>query len=465
MSEIILPYNWEPRTYQLPTWNYMEGCQEGKRAVCVWHRRSGKDVTAINVVSTKSQERVGLYWHLLPTYKQGRAIVWNGFTRDGRKFLDHFHPDLVKDVNTTEMRVTFTNGSQYQVVGTDKIDSLVGTNPIGCIFSEYSLHDPGAWDLLRPILLENGGWALFIYTARGRNHGHTLVEMAKRNPRWHCEVLVAGDNGTKRPDGSPIFSDAQIEEERATGMDEALIQQEYFCSFDAPFVGSYYGSQMLAAEKAGRIMEDIPYDPRLPVETWWDLGIDDSTCIWFVQKYGMEYRIIDYYENSGEGLPHYAKVLSGQIEDGDHRSAYYYGSHMGPHDIEVRELGSGKSRREVARDLGIKFTVGKMHEVADGIEAVRMMLPMCYFSMRRCQRGIEAMRQYRKVYDENNKVFRNTPLHDWTSHAADAFRTGAMGTKARKKNSARPQDRADDSYNYLSARADDNSVARSGEAI
>ena len=180
-QELVLPYSWEPRDYQLDVWNYMEGLQENKRAVCVWHRRSGKDVTAINIVSVKSQERVGLYWHLLPTYKQGRAIVWNGFTRDGRAFLDHFHPDLIEAKNSTEMRITFKNGSQYQVVGTDDINSLVGTNPIGCIFSEYSLHDPGAWEYIRPILLENGGWALFIYTARGRNHGWTLLEMAKKN--------------------------------------------------------------------------------------------------------------------------------------------------------------------------------------------------------------------------------------------------------------------------------------------
>src|SRR5688572_15313537 len=174
MSEILLPHRWSPRSYQRKLWGYMQGPAEGKRAVAVWHRRAGKDLLGINVVSTKIPERVGTYWHLLPTYKQGRAIVWNGFTRDGRSFLDHFHPDLVSAKNSTEMRMTFFNGANYQVVGTDDINSLVGTNPIGCIFSEYSLHDPGAWEYLRPILKENGGWALFIYTARGRNHGYTL---------------------------------------------------------------------------------------------------------------------------------------------------------------------------------------------------------------------------------------------------------------------------------------------------
>ena len=449
MSEIILPYKYNPRAYQMALWDYMEGDQEAKRAVCVWHRRTGKDVSAINLVACKSQERVGLYWHLLPTYKQGRAIVWNGATREGRPFLDHFPKDIVDGKNSTEMRITFKNGSQYQVVGTDDTNSLVGTNPIGCVFSEYSLHDPGAWDLIRPILLENGGWALFIYTARGRNHGYTLLEMAKKNKKWFSQVLVAGNNGTKREDGTPVFSDAMIQEERDTGMPEEMIQQEYFCSFDAPFVGSYYGTQMLAAEKQGRILEDIPYDPKLPIQTWWDLGMDDSTTIIFTQRYGMELRVIDYYENSGEGLQHYAKVLSGQVAGTEHMSDYYYGSHIAPHDIEVRELGTGKSRRETAKSLGIKFTVGKQHEVSDGIETVRSLLPTCYFSAKRTMRLIECLRQYRKVWDENNKVFKNNPLHDWTSHGADAFRIGAMGLKNRPMHSKPPQTRAQDEHNYM----------------
>jgi hypothetical protein len=433
----------------------MEGDAEAKRAALVWHRRAGKDLMAINLVATKSQERVGLYWHLLPTYKQGRAIVWNGMTRNGRAFLDHFPQSLVASKNGTEMRVTFTNGSMYQVVGTDDINSLVGTNPIGCVFSEYSLHDPAAWDYIRPILLENGGWAVFIYTARGRNHGYTLLEMAKKNKKWFCQVLKAGDAGTRREDGKPVFSDEQIQEERDSGMEEAMVQQEYFCSFDSPFIGSYYGSHMLTAEKQGRIMEDIPYDPKLPVHTWWDLGMNDSTTIWFVQLYGVEVRIIDYYENSGEGLTHYAKVLSGQasIKDGEHRSEYYYGKHIAPHDISVRELsGDGKSRKQIARGLGIKFQAVHQHEVADGIEAVRSLLPRCYFSMKRCERGIEALRQYRKKYNEDTKTYSNTPLHDWTSHAADGFRTGAMGMRDRPKYGEAgkpPQEKAIDEHQYI----------------
>lgn len=432
----------------MEAWTYFEGPEEGKRAACVWHRRAGKDLVAINLIACKSQERVGLYWHMLPTYKQGRAIVWNGITRDGRKFLSHFPKELIASENATEMRITFTNGSIYQVVGTDNIDSLVGTNPIGVVFSEYSLHDPKAWDLIRPILAENGGWAFFIYTARGKNHGYSLNQMAKKNPKWFSQVLVAGNAGTKREDGSPVIPDPVIEEERLAGMPEAMIQQEFYCSFEAPFVGAYYGDQMAAAEKGGRITS-VPHDPRLQVHTAWDIGVGDSTAIWFFQEYGFEIRVIDYYENSGEGLSHYLKILRGQVEGGEHRSSYTYGRHHAPHDIEVTEFTSGKSRIESAKELGLKFTTCKKHEVYDGIEITRQILPLCWFDAMRCERGIEALRQYRKEWDEKNKIFKDHPLHDWTSHPADAFRIYAMGRKGRsKQGTARRQERVIDEYAY-----------------
>jgi len=429
----------------------MQGPQEGKRGVAVWHRRAGKDLMAINIISTKIPQRVGTYWHMLPTYKQGRAIVWNGHTRDGRAFLDHFHPALIASKNSTEMRITFTNGSHYQVVGTDNIDSLVGTNPVGVVFSEYSLQDPGAWDYIRPILAENGGWALFIYTARGRNHGFTMYEMAKKNPKWFCERLVAGSGPecTKRPDGSPVISDEVIDEERKSGMPEEMIQQEFKCSFEAPFIGSYYGTQMMIAEKDGRIMDNLPHEDRLLVDTYWDLGVNDTTTIWFIQHYGGEERVIDYYEMSGEGLPHYAKLLKGQVSGYERMAAYTYGKCYAPHDIKVRELGSGKSREETARSLGIKFTMVKRHEVEDGIEAVRSTLGVCYFSQKNCQRGIDALRAYRKAWDDKNKIFQSHPLHDWASNGADAFRMFAMGRRDKPKRQESEQRQAVDEYQYL----------------
>ena len=444
MSEvnIELPYGFDPRNYQRPVWNYMNDVRMAPhRAVCVWHRRAGKDLVAINLIGVKALERVGVYWHVLPTYKQGRKIVWDGFTRDGRKFLNHFHPKLVAGKNNTEMKVTFRNSSIYQVVGSDDIDSLVGTNPIGVVFSEYSIHDPNAWNYVRPILAENGGWALFIFTARGKNHGYKLLEMAKTNDRWFHQVLVAGNDGTKREDGTPVISDEIIEEERKSGMPEPMIQQEFYVSFEAPLVGAYYATEMMCAEKEGRVTQ-CPWEPNVPVNTYWDIGVGDSTTIWFIQLVGLEKRCIDYYENSGEGLPHYVKVLK--------EKRYVYGTHHAPWDIEVREFSSGKARIETARELGINFRTTKQHEIGDGIEAVRNILPTCWFDAVKCNRGVEALRQYRKDWNDKLRIFSDKPLHDWTSHAADAFRTFAWSHKDRTKHHKKaPQSRAVDEYDYL----------------
>ena len=439
--DVTLPYRFVPRNYQTPVWQYFIDTEENKRGACLWHRRAGKDLLAINMMMCKAHQRVGTYWHLLPTYKQGRSIVWNGMTRDGRKFLDYIPPELEERRNNTEMTVFFKNGSIYQVVGTDNTDLLVGTNPVGCIFSEYSLHDPSAWEYIRPILAENGGWALFIFTPRGKNHGFRLYEMARKNPLWFSQRLVAGDKGTKRPDGRPVIPDTIIDEERQAGMPEEMIQQEFFCSFEAPLVGSYYGPQMTKIEKDGRIT-NVPYETRLPVDTYWDIGVGDATSIWFIQHYGMEHRVIDYYENSGEGVQHYIKV----IKERD----YTYGTHYAPHDIEVREFSSdGRSRRDVARTLGLRFRTVPKHDLKDGIEAVRNVLASCWFDAVKCERGIDGLRNYRKEWDDKKKVFNDRPYHDWSSHPADGFRTFALGHKRRKKYERAPQSQTIDNHDYL----------------
>lgn len=410
MAEITVPLDWAPRPYQFPLWKFME--DGGKRAVAVWHRRAGKDLLSVNWCAVSALTRPGLYWHLFPTYNQGRKIAWDGMTRDGRKFIEHFPKEMWEAVNNTEMRLTLKNGSIYQVVGTDNVDRLVGANPVGVVFSEYSLQDPRAWDYIRPILAENGGWALFIYTARGRNHGYDMLNMARRNERWFQQVLTVDDTRA-------ISKDA-VDEERESGMPEEMIQQEFYCSFDAPLVGSYYGNAMAKLLADGKLTS-LPYEPRLEVHTAWDLGMGDSTSIVFFQKHGQEIRVIDYYENSGEGLSHYAKIVK--------EKDYVYGEHLAPHDIQVREMGTGKSRLEVARELGIRFRVVPNLRIDDGIEAVRTTLPKCWFDEKKCSHLIESLRQYRKDFDEKNKVFRDRPLHDWTSHPADAFRYMCVGLR------------------------------------
>ena len=431
--KIQVPIDWKPRPYQLPLWKYMEG--GGKRAVAVWHRRAGKDLSSINWCAVSALTRPGLYWHLFPTYNQGRKIAWDGMTRDGRKFLEHFPKEMWEAVNNTEMRLTLKNGSIYQVVGTDNVDRLVGANPVGVVFSEYSLQDPRAWDYIRPILAENGGWALFIYTARGRNHGYDLLNVAKKNENWFQQVLSVEDTRA-----IPLSA---IDEERASGMPEEMIQQEFYCSFDAPLVGSYYGNAM-ARLLADRHLTKVPYEPLLDVHTAWDLGVGDSTSIIFYQLSGAEIRIIDYYEMQGEGLAHYAKVLR--------EKEYVYGEHLAPHDIQVRDFSTGKSRLEAARELGIRFRVVPNLRVDDGIEAVRNTLPKCYFDEDKCSHLIESLRQYRKDYDEKRQVFRDRPLHDWTSHPADAMRYLALGVRQRNdKRMAKLPRTAEGEYSIFNA--------------
>jgi len=358
---------------------------------------------------------VGTYFYMFPTYAQAKKVLWDGRDREGFPFMAHIPREIVKTSNETELRKELVNGSAIQLIGTDNIDSVLGTNPIGCVFSEYAMQDPRAWDYMRPILRENGGWAIFDYTPRGKNHGYALYQMARSNPEWFAEVLTVDDTRALSP--------GDIDKERKEGMSEELIQQEYYCSFEGVQFGAYYGKQLQQAEQDKRI-GNVPYETELGVETWWDLGIGDSTAIWFTQSVGREVRIIDYYEASGEGFPHYAKVLQGK--------PYIYSQHHAPHDIEVRELGSGRSRREVAQSLGITFQVVPNISVEDGIEAARAILSRCWFDKLKCERGLNALASYHKDWDDRLKTWRSQPQHDWASHAADAFRYLAVGHKTAK---------------------------------
>lgn len=412
MPTITIPHHFKPREYQLP---FLRAMDSGfKRAVLLWHRRSGKDKTLINFVAKKAMERVGSYYYFFPTYTQGSKILWQGMDRDGFKFTDHIPKVLRRRTDNGKMLIELLNGSIIQIIGTDNIDSVVGTNPVGCVFSEYALQDPRAWDFVRPILAENGGWAVFNFTPRGRNHGWELVELAKSDPtNWYLNVLTVED--TK---AIPVIVLHQEREEivKKDGND-ALYQQEYLCSFDAPIQGAYYATQLLKAHEEGRITT-VAYDPALPVTTYWDLGMGDSTCVWFAQTVGQEIRHIDYYEANGEGLAHYARILQ--------ERRYVYGDHFAPHDIEVKELGTGKSRLEVAQGLGINFQIAPKLSIEDGIDAARNILPRCWFDKDKCARGIDALKSYHKEYDEKNKTYKNRPHHDWSSHGADAFRYFAV---------------------------------------
>ena len=378
----------------------------------LWHRRAGKDKTCINYVAKESQRRVGMYFYFLPTYAQGKKIIWDGMDFNGFPFLKHFPDEIIESRNNTEMKLKLKNGSIFQIVGSDNIDSIVGTNPVGCVFSEYALQNPQGWDYVSPILAENKGFALFPFTPRGKNHGYDLYCMAQDNPDWFCQKLTVDD--------THVLNHDDIEAQRRAGKSEEFIQQEYYCSFQSPLEGSYYGKQMDKAYTEKRI-GNVPYEPDLLVDTWWDLGVGDSTAIIFVQQHYNEMRIIDYYETQGEGLPYYVKFLQSK--------PYTYGDHLAPHDISVRELGTGKSRLETAAKLGIKFKVARKLPIDDGINAVRSMLEQCYFDKKKCSLLIEGLRHYHKEFDPKIKEWKARPHHDWSSHPCDAMRTGAVGRK------------------------------------
>jgi hypothetical protein len=235
-----MPHNFMPRNYQKPFFNAM--ADGYKRAVEVWHRRAGKDKVFLNFVAKEAIMKVGVYYYFFPTFAQGRKVIWDGIDRNGFPYMDHFPQELRSKTRNDEMKIILTNGSIFQIVGTDNIDSIMGTNPVGCVFSEYSLQNPQAWDYIRPILSENDGWAVFNFTPRGRNHAFILREMAKNNKNWWFEELTVDD--TRRPDGKPVIGPEAIQAERESGMDEAMIQQEYYCSFDAMLSNCFFGDSL-----------------------------------------------------------------------------------------------------------------------------------------------------------------------------------------------------------------------------
>ncbi len=424
-KHLQLPYNYIPRDYQLPFLqafddNINNGLGKIRKFILVWHRRSGKEKTIINVCAKQMEHRVGSYYYFFPSFTQGKKILWDGMDKDGFKFLSHFPKEILAGKpNDTEMKLKYTNGSIFQVIGTDNIDSVVGTNPIGCVFSEYALQDPRAWDYVRPILAENGGWAIFNFTPRGNNHGKAIKEQAEGDKEnFYCEVLTVDDTKCIPP---YILAQERKEIIKQHGND-ALYQQEYMCSFETPVEGSYYGNQIRMAQSEGRITR-VAYDPAILVDTWWDLGVGDSMAIWYTQSVGNEVRAIDYDEFNGEGLDYCAKRLK--------EKNYVYGEHTAPHDIEVRELSTGKTRRELAAGLGINFNVAPKLPIDDGISACRIIFPRIWFDEKKCERGLDALKSYHKEYDEQNKCYKDRPHHNWASHGADSFRTFGVGYKER----------------------------------
>lgn len=376
-------------------------------AVLVAHRRFGKTVAAINdliracFAVDKKDVRVA---YIAPYLSQAKAVAWDyalEYTID--------IPDI--KINHSELRIDFSNGSRFRLYGADNYNAMRGLYFDAIVCDEMADFPASAWPtVLRPSLTDRKGSCTFISTPKGKNEFWELYEYAKTDPTWWSGMFKASQ--------TDILDPEELEEAKIT-MGEDRYEQEFECSFEAAIVGAYYAMEMKTAMQDNRITT-VPYDPSVGVVTAWDLGIGDSTAIWFAQYVGQEIRVIDYYENSGVGLDHYAKELSSKN--------YHYMDHILPHDVQVKELGTGKSRLETLHNLGIQdVTIAPKLAIEDGIQAARSMLNRCWFDEEKCNRGLEALRQYRREFDEKNKTWRGRPLHDWTSHGADAWRYLAVG--------------------------------------
>jgi phage terminase large subunit len=425
--------SYAPRGYQQQFWDvfspnlYDWKNAPIKRAMMVWHRRSGKDLTALNFVEKAMCMRSGVYYHFLPTYTQAKKVIWDGKDKEGETFLSNFNAQLFDgDPHQTELKIKYRptthapSGSIYQLIGGDQIDTIVGTNPVGVIFSEFPLMNPKAWDLVRPILRENGGWAIFIFTPRGKNHAYELWEGVKDDPEWYRSHLSILDTRRDAPgeDGGPIMTPADVESEIRAGMSRELANQEFYCSFDGALEGAYYADQLNDAEQQGRI-NVIDWISSLPVDTAWDLGLDDETAIWFTQTLSpSRVHVIDYVADSNVSLEKWIESLR--------KFPYYYGRHYGPHDIEVRDYSTGQTRLQFAATKGVHFEAQPKLSVEDGIDAARRLIPICYFDKTRAAEGISSLRSYHRAVDEKLGTFKKIPVHNWASHGADAFRTRAV---------------------------------------
>lgn len=415
-TTIKLPYKYRLREYQRPLWNaiFKDGYN---RAIYVWHRRAGKDLFGLNfIIHSAFFQTIGTYWHIFPTYNQGKKAIWTETDIKGRKYLDYIPKELIKSKNDQEMKIQFTNGSVYQIVGSDNVDALRGAGIKGAVFSEYAEQRPTAWEVIQPMLMATNGWALFNFTPKGHNHSYELWEMAKKNKNWFTNLLTVDDTGEE------VFTKQQIKDIRqefiSRGKTLDLFNQEYYCSFNSAVEGAYYSEYLNRAEAEKRITK-LKHEQNLLVDTWWDLGVNDTTAIWFTQQVGNEIRVIDFYENNNQGLEHYIKEAKNK--------PYIYNSHNAPHDIAVREFTSGKARIDTAYEMGIRFDLVPNIPVADGINATRSIFNRCIFDQDNCKQGLLALRNYKKQFDDLRNTFKVKPLHDWSSNAADAFRYLAVG--------------------------------------
>jgi hypothetical protein len=400
MAEVI-EIAYKPREQQLSIHDLMDSKRFG---VVVAHRRMGKTVSAINHLikdAVLNQKEAPRYAYIAPTYGQAKRVAWD--------YLVKYAEPLGGTSNISELRVDFW-GRRIQLFGSDNPETLRGQYFDGVILDEIGDQNPKIWtDIVRPALADRKGWCLFIGTPKGHNHFKELRDRAEKEDGWGLLEFKASETG--------VVDDTELKAAK-NEMGEDKYRQEFECSFDAAVEGSYYG-QILNELEDKKHMQEIPREELSRTFTAWDLGMGDSTSIWVAQLVGTEVRLLDYYENHGVGLDHYVKW----IKDNDYLKA----KHILPHDVRVRELGTGKSRLEMLEDAGLEVKIAPRMGLDDGIQAVRRLLPRCWFNVPKVQTGLNCLRNYRRDYDEKRKIFYERPLHDWSSHGSDSFRYLALG--------------------------------------
>ena len=423
--QIVIPY--QPRPLQAKLHNDL---QEKRWAVLVMHRRFGKTVMAINHIlraAVMNQQKMPRYAYMAPSYRQAKSVAWD--------YLKEFAGKIPGvSFHETELRCDLPNGARIMLLGAERPDSIRGIFLDGVVMDEHAdMPESVLPEIIRPALSDRKGWGILIGTPRGHNAFYEAYERAVNDDTWLAVTYKASETG--------IVDNEELEAARAM-MTADQYEQEFQCSWVANVPGSIFGKEMQDALDEGRIC-NVPYDPSAKVDTFWDLGIGDSSAIWFTQTVGRAIHVIDYYEARNEGLPHYCQILSSKN--------YLYGDHYAPHDIMVRELGSGKSRREVAWDLGLNFRVVPKLPLEDGIHAAQMLIPRCYFDRENTKHGLEALRQYHRAYNEKNRSFRASPVHDWSSHCSDAFRYLAVGLRETRNFSRPSQQKSIADYNPFAA--------------
>lgn len=425
---ITIPYRYIPRSYQA---SLLQAMDSGKRfAFLRWSRRAGKDKTCFNLMAKRMFQEVGVYYYLFPTFAQGRKALWEtiqGEGKDAMKIIDHIPKQFIKSINNNEMKFELINGSVFRVVGTDNFDNLMGTNPKGLIFSEYQAHDPRAWEYLQPIVMQNGGWVVFNGTPRGKNHFYDLEQVALKNQHsWYCSVVQS--LSPDLPHYYPIRNDSEadtmkmIEEVRASGTTEDRIASEYGVSYTAAAEGTYYADLIEKARKEGRIGH-YPKNDSLWVDTFWDIGKNDSTVIWFRQQSGDRLTFIDVLEDTGKTPADYVYMLQ--------EKGYKYRTHYLPHDAKHDTFTGCAANllRTSMQSAGISDDIviaEKPRNKLDAINQVRARFSRYYFNEDLCLDAIVKLSLYHKKYDQHRRVFLDLPVHDWTSHTADALTTEAL---------------------------------------